>query len=175
MSSNTHVDMINRRDVFMASDHAAYHLKSELIEHLKSPQFQSHTASHHQVRWNILDLGPTTATRCDYPDYAWKLACKVADTPNSLGILLCGTGIGVSMAANRHPSIRAALAHNVWTAQMAREHNDAQVLCIGARVIGPDLAWAMVQCFLHTPALGGRHAQRVAKMQALALPANHSS
>ena len=158
--------MSSPRSLFFASDHAAFLLKQELIHKLE----QSHA-----TQWTVQDLGPYTDTRCNYPEYAWKLACQVANTEGSFGILLCGTGIGVSMAANRHPDIRAALAHNVWTAQMAREHNNAQVLCLGARVIGSDLAWAMVERFLHSDFMGGRHAQRVDQMQALSLDSSRSS
>jgi ribose 5-phosphate isomerase B len=150
--------MASPRSLFFASDHAAFLLKQDLIYKLEQSTM---------TQWDIHDLGPYTDARCNYPEYAWKLACQVANTKDSLGVLLCGTGIGVSMAANRHPDIRAALVHNVWTAQMAREHNNAQVICLGARVIGSDLAWAMVERFLQTDFMGGRHAQRVDQMQVL--------
>ena len=140
--------------IWIASDHAGFHLKTKIIEFLEAQ-------SHYQVH----DEGPYTADRVDYPNYAWPVALKVAHARQqqhpSFGILLCGTGIGVSLVANQHPDIRAALAHNSFTAEMARKHNDAQILCLGARVIGQDLALAMVKLFLTTEFEGGRHEQRL--------------
>ena len=143
--------------VYLASDHAGFSLKSVLIKHLQG-----------KLGIEVHDEGPWNSERVDYPDYAWPLTLKVAQArqsdPNSFGILICGTGIGVSLVANQHAEIRAALAHNIFTAQMARQHNDAQIMCLGARVIGQDLALAMVDRFLSTDFEGGRHASRLQLM-----------
>lgn len=150
--------MTNQVNVWVASDHAGYTLKNLIISHLQT--IQSITA---------YDEGPYQDQRVDYPDYAWPLTQKVAHSQHNgdqgFGILLCGTGIGVSLVANQHPDIRAALAHNLFTAEMARRHNDAQILCIGARVIGQDLAIAMVDTFLTTAFEGGRHTSRLQLMR----------
>ena len=140
--------------VWIASDHAGFNLKSLVIKYLRS-----------KSKLTVYDEGPASDERVDYPDYAWPLTLKLAQARQSheasFGILICGTGIGVSLVANQHPKIRAALAHNIFTAQMARRHNDAQILCLGARVIGQDLALAMVDCFLATEFEGGRHTSRL--------------
>lgn len=143
--------------VYLASDHAGFALKSVLIRYLQG-----------KLGFEVHDEGPWNSERVDYPDYAWPLTLKVAQArksdPNSFGILICGTGIGVSLVANQHAEIRAALAHNIFTAQMARQHNDAQIICLGARVIGQDLALAMIDRFLSTDFEGGRHASRLQLM-----------
>lgn len=143
--------------VWIASDHAGFDLKSLLVKKLQS-----------KPELIVYDEGPISGERVDYPDYAWPLTLKLAQARQnnepSFGILICGTGIGVSLVANQHPEIRAALAHNIFTAQMARMHNDAQILCLGARVIGQDLAFSMVDCFLATKFEGGRHASRLQLM-----------
>ena len=147
--------------IWVASDHAGFELKERVITHLK--------AQHNELE--VYDGGPPDARRVDYPAVAWPVVEQVAGAlargVEARAILICGTGIGVSLVANRHPDLRAALAHNVFTAEMARRHNNAQVLCLGARVIGVDLALAMVDTFLEAPFEGGRHAQRVALMQSL--------
>ncbi|MFN3412927.1 MAG: ribose 5-phosphate isomerase B, partial [Thermoanaerobaculum sp.] len=102
----------------------------------------------------------------DYPDFAHALAAQVAADPEARGILICATGIGMSMAANRHPGVRAALCHDAYTAEMARRHNNANVLCMGGKVTGEAVAKQMVEIFLATPFDGGRHARRVAKLEA---------
>lgn len=162
--SSSHADAI-KQPLWIASDHAGFELKCRLVKYLIDHELHS--------RWAIHDEGPHNADRVDYPDLAWPLTLKVADalqyTSEARGILICGTGIGVSLVANRHPEIRAALAHNLFTAEMARRHNDAQILCLGARVIGQDLAFAMVERFLITPFEGGRHAHRIDRLQQLSL------
>jgi ribose 5-phosphate isomerase B len=97
----------------------------------------------------------------DYPDFAHRVASAVASGEARAGVLICGTGIGMSLAANTHPGVRAALCHDAFTAEMARRHNDANVLCVGARVTGSDVAKQMVRLFLETPFEGGRHQRRV--------------
>ncbi|RVT40868.1 ribose 5-phosphate isomerase B [Sphingobium algorifonticola] len=138
--------------IAIASDHAAVDLKASLAEWLR--------ASGHDVD----DLGPATADRVDYPDYGYRLAQAVADGSAERGIALCGSGIGISIAVNRNPACRAALVSEPLSAALAREHNDANVLAMGARLTGPDMAKACVEAFLSTGFGGGRHAGRVDKL-----------
>ena len=135
--------------VFIASDHAGVDLKERVLELIRE--------AGHDVR----DLGPTDSSSVDYPDFGHKVAAAVVAGEAKAGILICGTGIGMSMTANRHPGVRAALCHDAFTAEMARRHNDANVLCIGARVIGVGVAEQMVGVFLNTSFEGGRHQRRV--------------
>ncbi len=109
----------------------------------------------------VVDMGTDSAGSVDYPDFARLVCEEVASGNCRRGILICGTGIGMSMAANRYPEIRAALCHEIFTARMSREHNDANVLCLGARVIGPGLALEMVKTWLETDFAGGRHLRRI--------------
>lgn len=139
--------------ILIASDHAAFDLKCHVIEFLEG---LGHTVN---------DLGVAGRQSVDYPDFAHGLCETLLEHPDQVGILICGTGLGMSMAANRHPGIRAALCHDAFTAQMARRHNDANVLCFGARVTGVGVAEQMVQVFLNTPFEGGRHERRVHKIE----------
>lgn len=139
--------------IVLASDHAAIELKAELVR-LLDEMGEVHR-----------DLGPLDHTSVDYPDFAHLLAEEILGDRADRGILICGTGIGMSMAANRHPRIRAALCHDAYTAEMARRHNDANVLCLGARVLGGGVAAQIVEVFLTTPFEGGRHQRRVAKIE----------
>jgi ribose 5-phosphate isomerase B len=113
----------------------------------------------------VLDLGTHEATSVDYPDFAHRLAEAVAGRKARAGILVCGSGIGMSMAANRHRGVRAAVCTNEYMARMARLHNDANVLCLGERVVGVDLARAIASVFLETGFEGGRHRRRVRKIE----------
>ncbi|RIK92797.1 MAG: ribose 5-phosphate isomerase B [Proteobacteria bacterium] len=142
------------KPIAIASDHGGFELKSLLIEEIR--------ALGHQV----LDLGCHGPESVDYPDYAAALAAALADGRADRGVILCGTGIGISIAANRHPHVRAALCHNGLTARLARQHNDANVLALGGRILGPELAKDCLREFLATPFEGGRHARRVAKLAA---------
>jgi len=137
------------KTVFIGSDHAGLTLKAGLAAHL--------TATGHTV----VDLGPSEAKSVDYPDFAKAVCLKVLETPGSAGILVCGTGIGMSMAANRMPGIRAALCLNEYLARMTRLHNDANVLCLGERVMGQGLAASVADVFIETAFEGGRHQRRV--------------
>jgi ribose 5-phosphate isomerase B len=139
--------------IAIASDHAGIALKGELGRQLR------------ELGLAVEDLGPEDPSSVDYPDYAHLLARAVADGRVERGILICGTGIGMSMAANRHPGVRAALCHDAYTAEMARRHNDANVLCLGARAIGVGVAEQVVRVFVDTPFEGGRHQRRVAKIE----------
>jgi ribose 5-phosphate isomerase B len=139
--------------ICIASDHAATDLKAEVVNTLKATGLE------------IEDLGTSGFASVDYPDFAHRIAERVADEPGVLGILICGTGIGMSMAANRHRGVRAALCHDAFTAEMARRHNDANVLCIGARVVGVGVALQIVDIFLNSPFEGDRHLRRVQKIE----------
>lgn len=138
--------------IAIASDHGGYDLKQLLIDDLK--------AKGHEV----LDLGTNGPDSVDYPDYADLMAAAIKDGKAGRGILLCGTGIGISIAANRHPELRAALVHDALTARLSRLHNDANVIVMGGRILGIELAKDCLDAFLKTEFEGGRHARRVAKM-----------
>jgi ribose 5-phosphate isomerase B len=138
--------------IAIASDHAALTLKSALVEYLLS-------AGH-----DVSDLGPHDESSVDYPDYGYKLAAAVADGTAERGIALCGSGIGISMAVNRNPAARAALVSEPLSARLAREHNDANVIAMGARLIGIEMAKACLDAFLTTEFGGDRHQRRVDKL-----------
>ncbi|MEH1011039.1 ribose 5-phosphate isomerase B [Campylobacter concisus] len=137
--------------VFLASDHAGFELKNELKEAIKG------------LGYEVVDLGTNDKNSVDYPDYAHLLASKLE--PNCYGVLVCGTGIGISIAANRHENVRCALCHDEFTARLAREHNDANVIAFGARVIGAGVAISATEAFLKTEFAGGRHERRVKKIE----------
>ena len=136
----------------IASDHAGPELKAILVADLKAAGFA------------VLDLGTNGPESVDYPDFADKLAAVIKKGEVKRGILICGTGIGISIAANRHRHVRAALAHNTTAARLARQHNDANVLALGARVIGSEVARDCLKTFLETEFEGGRHQRRIDKM-----------
>ena len=144
--------MCPRMKIAIASDHAAVELKAELRDYL--------TAQGHDVA----DLGPATADRVDYPDFGYKLAEAVASGAADYGVALCGSGIGISIAVNRHPKLRCALVSEPLSAALAREHNDANAIALGARLTGADMAKACLDVFLSTAFGGGRHAGRVDKL-----------
>ena len=135
--------------VALAADHAGYELKDALKAVLTERDVP------------VLDLGTNDGGSVDYPEKAGALAAALADGRANRGVLVCGTGIGVSIAANRHPHVRAALCHDVTTARMARQHNDANVLALGARVVGANVAIDCLVAFLETGFEGGRHQRRV--------------
>lgn len=147
--------------VALASDHAGFALKASLSDWLR-------TAGH-----EVIDLGPDDAASVDYPDYGYRLAREVADGRAARGVAICGTGIGISIAVNRHPGIRCALVSEALSARLARQHNDANVLALGARLIGLDMAKDCVSTFLATPFDGDRHKSRVAKLGAPRFDASH--
>ena len=138
--------------VAIASDHAGYEMKTALREEISS------------LGYGVLDLGTDGPDSVDYPDFAHALAEAIIKGLAERGVLVCGSGIGVSITANRHPGIRAALCHNVETARLSRQHNNANVLAMGERIIGVDVARECLRAFLETEFEGGRHARRVAKM-----------
>jgi ribose 5-phosphate isomerase B len=138
--------------IAIASDHAAIELKSLLVEHLKS------------VGHAVIDLGPHDTVSVDYPDYGYKLADAIATGAADRGVALCGSGIGISIAVNRNPACRAALVSEPLSAKLSREHNDANVIAMGARLTGVDMAKACLDAFLTTPFGGDRHVRRVGKL-----------
>ena len=140
---------------YIATDHAGIDLKNATVEMLR--------AKGHEVE----DLGPYDKDRVDYPDYAVKVCEHVLGDASAQGILICGTGIGMSMSANRFHGVRAALCHDAYTAQMARAHNDANVLCFGERVVGHGVAESIIDAWLATNFEGGRHCGRVDKIEAI--------
>ena len=141
-----------RMRIAIASDHAALDLKAELRDWLIE---QGH---------EVADLGPDTADSVDYPDFGYKLAEAVASGDAEYGVALCGSGIGISIAVNRNPALRCALVSEPLSASLAREHNDANAIAMGARLTGPDMAKACLEAFLSTEFGGGRHAGRVEKL-----------
>ena len=138
--------------IAIASDHAGVELKSTLAAMLG------------EAGYAIQDLGTTGTDSVDYPDYADHMAEALGQGPATRGVLICGTGVGIAMAANRHRGLRAALCHDAVTARMGRAHNDANVLVLGARILRAEVAKDCLRVFIDTPFEGGRHAQRVAKM-----------
>ena len=138
--------------VAIASDHAAVELKAALAEHLRG------------LGHDVVDLGPEGADPVDYPDYGYRLAEAIAAGTAERGVALCGSGIGISIAVNRHPAARAALVSEPLSARLAREHNDANVIAMGARLIGIETAKDCLAMFLATPFAGGRHQGRVDKL-----------
>jgi len=140
---------------YIATDHAGIDLKNYTVELLKE---KGH---------DVIDLGPFSKERVDYPDYAVKVAQSVLADSLAHGILICGSGIGMSMAANRHSGIRAALCHDAYTATVARGHNDANVLCFGERIIGKGVAESVLDAWIAGSFEGGRHCGRVEKIEAI--------
>ncbi|MFT7099039.1 MAG: ribose 5-phosphate isomerase B [Rickettsiales bacterium] len=138
--------------IAIASDHAGFDLKSLIIKEFGS-------------KFQIIDLGcDNSEISVDYPDFAKKLAQEIISKSVDFGILVCGSGIGISIAANRFKQIRAALCHNSQTAELSRKHNDANVLCLGARIVNEKDAIKIVETFLNTDFEGARHARRVEKL-----------
>ena len=142
--------------IAVGADHAGYALKDELVARLR--------AAGHEVA----DLGTSTADRVDYPTFAHAVAAQVAAGEVDRGLLVCGSGIGMCIAANRHAGVRAADCVTVEMAELARAHNDANVLCLGARLLSSDEAWAVTEAWLATAFEGGRHEHRVAEIEHVA-------
>jgi len=144
-----------RMRIAMGSDHAGFALKGVLADHLRS---QGH---------EVDDLGTSSTDRVDYPDFGAAVGRAVAGGEAALGVCVCGSGIGIAMAANKIPGVRAATVHDVTSARLTREHNDANVVCFGERLIGEAVAKDAVDAWLDAEFEGGRHAPRVAKIDAL--------
>lgn len=138
--------------IAIASDHGGLELKQLLTKELETKGFE------------VLNLGTNSTESVDYPDYADKMADAIKNGRAERGILICGTGIGISIAANRYPELRAALVHDAFTTRMAREHNNANVLALGGRTTGIEIAKDCLNVFLETEFEGGRHQNRISKM-----------
>jgi len=140
------------KTVAIASDHAGVNLKTTLKTDLEADGY------------DVLDLGTNGPESVDYPDFGFALAEAIADGRAEKGVLVCGSGIGISIAANRNPAVRAAVVTNALTARLARQHNDANVVCFGERLVGSEVARDAMKVFLETEFEGGRHARRVDKL-----------
>ena len=138
--------------IALAADHGGVEIKTMLAKRLA------------ELGYRVVDLGTHTADSVDYPDFADKLAAALKAGEAARGVLICGSGIGISIAANRHRHIRAALVHGETEARLCRQHNDANVIVFGGRTLGPEIARAALSVFMSTAFEGGRHARRVAKM-----------
>lgn len=139
--------------IFAGSDHGGLDLKRFLLEKLVESGYE------------VEDLGTHSSDSCDYPVYAHKVAEKILSTPDSKGLLICGSGIGISIAANRHKGIRAALCRNSLDSKLSRQHNNANIVAMGGRITGNALAWDIMEAFLHTEFEGGRHERRIEKIE----------
>lgn len=139
--------------IIIGSDHGGFELKRELVKVLEDRGLE------------VEDVGCHDTSSVDYPEYAHRVASAVSHGEAAFGLLVCGTGQGMAMSANRHPGVRAALCTDDFTARMARAHNDANVLCLGGRVVGPGLAASILRAFLDTEFEGGRHGRRVAAVE----------
>lgn len=133
----------------IGNDHVGYEMKQEIIDHLKERGYE------------VVDYGAYSSDRCNYPVYGEKVAKAIVNGEVDLGVLICGTGVGISLAANKVKGIRACVCSEPYTAKLSRMHNNAQIIAFGARVIGPELAMMIVDEFLNAEFQGGRHAERV--------------
>ena len=140
------------KKIFISSDHAGFKLKEEIKTHLSKKKL------------SFQDLGPFNDDRVDYPDYAHKVARKVKSNKNNVGILVCGSGMGMNIAANRHKNIRAAQCFNLKSTKLSRLHNDANIITLGSRLLTKKLAINCVNTFLNTKFEGGRHSKRIKKI-----------
>ena len=143
------------KKVFIGCDHAALDMKKQIVEYVE------------ELGFDVVDEGTFTTERVDYPVYAKKVAMGVRENEGAMGILICGTGIGMSLAANKVKGIRAAALSEVYSAKLTRQHNDSNIVCIGARVIGIETAKMIVDAFLNTEYDGGRHQVRIDMISAM--------
>ena len=139
------------KKIFISSDHAGFNLKINIIKKLSKKQ-------------KIVDLGPSSDNSVDYPDYAHKLSKKVGTTKGSFGILICWSGVGMSITANRNKKIRAALCYSIKNTRLSRLHNNANIITLGERLINKNKAFNLIRVFLKTKFEGGRHSRRVKKI-----------
>ena len=140
------------KKIFISSDHAGFKLKEEIKSHLSKKKI------------SFQDMGPFNDDRVDYPDYAHKVARKVKTNKSNVGILVCGSGMGMNIAANRHKNIRAAQCFNLKSTKLSRLHNDANIITLGSRLLNKKLALNCVNTFLNTKFEGGRHLKRINKI-----------
>lgn len=146
---------MNIKKITVGCDHAAFDMKLEVIRHLNERGIE------------VIDVGTNSSESCDFPVFAHAVCKNVQDGVTELGILICGTGIGMSMAANKHHGIRAAVCSDTFSARLTRMHNDANVLCFGARVVGIGLALDLVDNFIDADFEGGKHERRVNMVNAI--------
>ncbi len=144
---------MDKKTIVLGSDHAGFKLKEMLCEYVASKGY------------NVINVGTYSEESCDYPEFAGKLCMTIREGKADLGILVCGTGVGMSIAANKYKGIRAACCSDTFSARLTRAHNDANVLCVGDRVLGIGLACELVDAFLGTEFEGGRHIRRVAMFE----------
>ena len=147
--------MTTNANIYLASDHAGIELRSAVAAHIEAQGL------------HVVDLGPDDGNSVDYPDYGEKLAMALSKDADARGVAICGSGIGISIAVNRFPWARAALVNTVEAARLSREHNNANVIALGERMISQETALACIDAFLTTDFLGGRHARRVDKLSKL--------
>jgi ribose 5-phosphate isomerase B len=140
------------KKISIASDHGGFNLKEDISLFLN------------QLGFEVNDLGPSNSKAVDYPDYGISIATYISDNIDARGIVICGTGVGMSIVVNRFPGIRGALCSDIYTAKLSREHNDSNLLVMGGRVVGVGLAREIVQVWLNTPFEGGRHIKRIEKI-----------
>lgn len=148
-------------NIYLASDHAGFELKNQVRDYLENTFAKE---NHITAKLNILDLGPQDMLSVDYPDFADLVCQQLKKSDTAFGILICGSGQGMAMRANKYPFVRAALVYNDEIARLSREHNDANVICIGSRFCTIEDAKRWVNIFLKTTFAGGRHQSRVAKI-----------
>ena len=145
-------NLIDLKKIFISSDHAGYKLKETIKSYLSKKKL------------SFQDMGPYNSDRVDYPDYAHKVAKKVKINKNNIGILVCGSGMGMNIVANRHKNIRAAQCFNLKSTKLSRLHNDANIITLGSRVLTKKNALSFISIFLNTKFEGGRHSKRIKKI-----------
>lgn len=156
------------RNVYVASDHAGFELKAYILNQWANGFIQAtKDSSESSTLWKFIDLGPASDARVDYPDFAHAVCARVLEEKNatSRGILICGSGQGMAISANRHADIRAALVWNKESTTLSRSHNDANILCVGARLIERDLMKTILPAFFNTEFEGGRHLGRIQQIE----------
>lgn len=143
----------NHNEILIAADHAGFDLKEYLKLNLSG--------------YKLIDIGPNSNARCDYPDYAAKVAEQISSNQNKLGILVCGSGIGMCITANKFIGVRAAVVESETSAKLSKAHNNANILCLGSRILSPELALKIVKSWLEATFEGGRHLLRINKILAI--------
>ena len=146
------INLISLKKIYISSDHAGFKLKEIIKKHLL------------KKKMNYFDLGPSSDSRVDYPDYAHKVSRVVKKNKNNVGILICGSGTGMNIAANKHKNVRAAQCFNLKSTKLSRLHNDANIITLGSRILTKKKALNYVSVFLNTKFEGGRHAKRIKKI-----------
>ena len=152
-------------NIYIGSDHGGFELKSQIVKYLREKYPKT---NYNDNPYNINDMGCYENIRCDYPDIAKTVSEQVVSYPRTaFGILVCGTGIGISIAANKVKGVRCALCNNIYSATMAKQHNNANIIALGGRTVGRELAIEIINTFMDTPFFGGRHQERINKISLL--------